>query len=120
MIIEIGTKQLKEISQEELKQIVIIEGCCLSLIYWNEPEIIRFSNKMFSDTLCLDYFSYRTEDHLKSGEYTFFFNFEDFRCHYTRNYDQKENQQGEGKSIGIETLRFLIKQGYDVPLYTKK
>jgi len=31
MTIEIGDKPLKEMSQEDLRQIVIIEGCCPSL-----------------------------------------------------------------------------------------
>jgi len=117
MIIEIGNKPLREISADELKQIVIIEGCCPVIEHngekiWNEPVITDFNNTMFSDTLVLDYNSYRKTDNLKSSDYVLFFNFKDFRCHYT-----KDHQPGNGKRIGLETIKYLIKNGYDVPIY---
>ena len=116
MTIEIGKKPLKEMSQEDLRQIVIIEGCCPSLQYWNEPEVIDFNDNMFSNTHYIDYISYRKSDLLKSSEYTFFFDFENFSFHYTKDYSQQPNQETNGKRVGLETLRFLIRQGYNVPL----
>ena len=116
MIIQIGQKPLKEMSQEDLKQIVIIEGCCPSLQYWNEPEIIGFNNTMFSDTHCIDFVSYRTNDLVKSCEYTLFFNILKFSFHYTKDYEQNPKQNTNGRRVGLETLSFLIRQGYNVPL----
>lgn len=118
MIIEIGNKPLKELTAEDLRQIIIIEGCSPSLEYWNEPEITDFTNTMFSDTIVIDYLAYRKEDNLKSCEYTFFFNFKDFRFHYVRDYEKgNPNYQPNGKRVGLSTLRYLISQGFDVPLY---
>ena len=122
MIIEIGNKPLKEMSAEDLRQIVIIEGCCPTIIHngkeiWGEPEIADFNNTMFSDTLTLDYTSYRKSDNLKSADYIFFFNFKDFIFHYTKDYEQNTDQPSNGGRVGLETLRYLIANGYDVPLY---
>lgn len=116
--LEIGDKPLKELTQEDLKQIIIIEGCLPSLEYWNEPKITDFNNTMFSDTIVIDYYSLRKKDNLKSSEYVFFFNFKDFRFHYTKDYNENnQNQQSNGKRVKIETIRFLIKNGYNVPIY---
>lgn len=119
MTIEIGNKPLKEMSAEDLKQIVMIEGCCPGLQYWEEPTIIEFDNTMFGTTHVLDYTSYRKSDKLQSSHYTFFFDFKDFRCHYTRDYEDNKNQASNGKSVGLETIKYLIQKGYDVPLYNK-
>jgi hypothetical protein len=114
MNVEIGNKPLKELTAEDLRQIVLIEGCSPSLEYWNEPEITDFTNTLFSDTIVIEYLSYRKEDNLKSCEYTFFFNFKDFIFHYEKG---NPNHQPNGKRVGLETLRYLISQGFDVPLY---
>lgn len=125
MIIEIGNIPLKDITAEDLLQIVIIEGCCPVIKYnehdiWKQPVITDFNNTMFSDTIVLDYSSYRVADNIKSGEYVFFFNFKDFRFHYTKDYDQNKNQNPNGNRVCFETIKFLINRGYDVPIYTDK
>jgi len=102
---------------DDLLQIVIIEGCLPSLEYWDKPTIVDFDNKMFATTHCLDYYSLRTEDKIKSSDYTFFFDFLGFSFHYTRDYEKDKEQKINGRRISIETLRFLISKGYDVPLY---
>jgi len=120
-IIEIGNKPLKELTSEDLLQIVIIEGCCSVIMHngekiWNEPVITDFNNTMFSDSLTLDYTSYRKSDNLKSSDYIFFFNFKDFSYHYTKDYEQNKNQLIKSKRVKLETVRYLINKGYDVPL----
>lgn len=115
--LEIGITPLKKMTAEDLKQLVIIEGCCPSLEYWNEPQITDFNNTIFSDTHILDFHSYRKEDNLKSSDYVFFFNFKDFRIHYTVGYERNKNHQPNGKRLGLDALRFLIKCGYDIPIY---
>jgi hypothetical protein len=118
MNVEIGNKPLKELTAEDLRQIVLIEGCSPSLEYWNEPQITDFANTLFSDTIVIDYLAYRKDDNLKSCEYTFFFNFKEFRFHYVRYYEKvNPNHQPNSKRVGLETLRYLISQGFDVPLY---
>lgn len=62
MILQIGNKPLKELTAEDLRQIVLIEGCSPSLEFWNEPEITRFNNTTFSDTIVIDYLAYRKDD----------------------------------------------------------
>lgn len=117
MTLQIGNKPLKELTAEDLKQIVMIEGCCPVLEFWKEPDIIDSDNQMFSDTVVLDYTSSRIEDGLKSSEFSFFFKFKNFSFHYTKDYELNKNQPSRSQRISVETFRFLIKQGYDVPLY---
>lgn len=120
MKIIIGNKPLKELTAEDLRQIVIIEGCSPSLEYWNEPEVTDFRNDVFSDTIVIDYIAHRKGDNLKSCEYTLFFDFKDFRFHYVRDYEKGNlNHQPNGKRIGLETIRYLIEKGFDVPIYNK-
>ncbi len=117
MKIEIGDKPLKELTAEELLEIIMIEGCCPSLEFWNKPEIVEFDNKMFGDTLVLDFISHRKEDGIQSGSYAFFLDFNRFSYHYTKDYEQNKNQPINGRRVGIETLKYLIGQGYNVPIY---
>ncbi len=122
MIVEIGNKPLKEMIAEDLLQLVIIEGCCPFIEYdgkkiWSEPKIIDFDNKMFSDTLVIDYNSIRVKDNVESVIFTFYFDFKKFQYHYTRDYKNNPNQQSKGNRLKLESLIFLISKGYDVPLY---
>ncbi len=118
MVLEIGNKSLKELTAENMRQIVIIEGCSPALEFWNEPEIIGFDNQMFSDTIVLDHVSHRKSDYFRSVEYTFFFDFKKFSFHYVRDSEKDQpNRQPNGQRAGLETLRYLIEQGFDVPLY---
>ena len=122
MIVEIGNKPLKEMIAEDLLQLVIIEGCCNFIEYlgkkiWSEPKILDFDNKMFSDILVLDYYSIRLSDNFKSADIAFYFDFKKFQYHYTRDYKNNPNQQSKGNRLKLESLKFLISKGYDVPLY---
>lgn len=115
-IIKIGSKSLmKELTAEDLIEIIVIEGCIPSTEFWNVPCILDFNNTLFSGTIYVDYVSYRKSDNLKSCDYTFFFNCKDFSYHYTRN-DDTQNNTRKGKRVGLETLRYLIEKGFDVPL----
>ncbi len=118
--IEIGNKPLGEITPEEMLQIAIIEGACNSLKYWNVPVITDFSNTLFTDTVVLDYHAYRKKDNLKSADYALFFDFKQFGFFYTKDYDTNPDQPPNYRNVSIGTIKFLIEQGYDVPLYTDK
>ena len=122
MIIEIGNKQLKEMSAEDVRQIIIIEGCCPVIIHndikiWSEPIVKDFDNRMFHNTHVLGYSSFRVSDNVESIYFEFYLNFEDFRYHYTRDYENNKEQRNSGKRLGIESIKYLISKGYDVPLY---
>jgi hypothetical protein len=123
MIIEIGNKPLKEMIAEDLLQLVIIEGCSPVMEFnkekiWSEPKMSDFDNKMFSDTHVIDYNSYRLIDNQKSSDFTLYFNFKDFTYHYTVDYENyKKNQKSKGNRLKLESIKFLIDKGYDVPLY---
>lgn len=120
--IKIGNKPLRELTVEDLRQIVIIEGCCPVIMrngkeIWDEPIVCDFNNTLFSDTIVIDYYSHRKSDNLKSCEFTFFFNFKDFSFHYERDYEKEDSDhQSKSKRVGLEVLRYLIRQGFDVPL----
>lgn len=124
MIIEIGSKSLKQMIAEDLLEIVIIEGACPAIEYngqeiWNKPVITDFNNTMFSDTLVLDYTSYRRRDNLKSFDYSFFFNWKRFSWYFSRDYEKTKKQDGDRNNASIEVIKYLIYRGYDVPLYNK-
>jgi hypothetical protein len=114
MIIEIGNKPLKELTAENIMEIAIIEGHVPHLEYWNKPELLNFDNEMFSNTIVIDYISTRKSDGIKSAEFTFFFDFEKLSM---RNYKSQNKLPGLSNRAGLETLRYLIKEGFDVPIY---
>ncbi|WP_286894932.1 MULTISPECIES: hypothetical protein [Sphingobacterium] len=117
MTIEIGNKQLKELTAENLRQIIMIIHCCPSMQYWNEPEIIEFDNNLFSDTLVVDFRSFRIEDNIESLTFVFFFNFKSLSYHYHRKDEDLQKLANNGRNIDMEVLRYLIKEGFDVPIY---
>ena len=65
--IHIGDRPLVGISEEHLRQIVLIEGCCPSPEYWQEPIVSGFDDTMFSDCIVLDYYCMRKKDGVKSS-----------------------------------------------------
>ena len=120
MTIEIGNKPLQEITAEELKQIIIIEGCCPSLQYWDEPQIVEFDNKMFNDCICLEYESHSKETNFKpykSKDYCFYFKHKDLTFSYTKDYGNDTRQEINSTRLGLESLKYLIKQGYNISIY---
>jgi hypothetical protein len=84
--ITIGDKLLKQISKEDVLQIAIIQGCCPCMDYWNYPDIIDFTNTMFSDSVVLDYRSIRKKDELLSDVIVFFFHFNDLTFHWHKGH----------------------------------
>lgn len=116
MTIEIGSKPLKEMTAEDVRQIVMIEGCCAALQFWNEPIVLDFDNTTFGNTRVIDYHSFRTEDNKQGAIFTFFLDFESFRWHYTK--DKSTQTYGSG-DFSIDVFRYLIRAGYDVPIYTE-
>ena len=115
--IKIGDTPLVGISEEDLKQIVMIEGCCCSLEYWHEPIVTGIDSTMFSDKTVLDYHSLRISDGYKSSDFTFFLNTDSFSYHHCKDlYNSPLTRSAEGRRLGIKSLAFLIKQGYNIPL----
>lgn len=118
MQIEIGTKKLSELTAENIMQIVMIIGAAPSSEFWNEPTLLDFNNTMFSDTITIDYVSYRKSDNKKSCKYTFFFDVKRFSWHYTKDFEIYHKwQRHHSSKLGLPELRYLISQGFDVPLY---
>ena len=118
MFIEIGSKPLKELTVENVIDIVKIIGAMPCLEYWHEPTVIEFDNTMFSDTIVVYYKSYRISDNKESQEYMFFLDFKRFHWHYSKDYERVNKlQRHHSREFSLEVLRYLIKQGFDVPLY---
>ena len=112
----VWVKDLKNITKEDVLEIILIEGCHNSLEFWDKPIITDFDNNIFSDTVVLDYFSYRTADNLKSKPFKFFFNFNKLDFHYTIDYENDKTNGGMKRSsrVKIETVKYLISQRYNV------
>lgn len=119
-IIEIGNKPLKELSAEDLRQIVIIEGACPDLEYWEEPVITDFDNTMFSDKLVLDYDCLNKKEKYVVISMDFFFNFKELYYHYKRYYAEGKWTTSGIYRVGLKTIKYLIDKGYDIPIYDKK
>lgn len=113
MNIEIGNRKLKDITQDELIEMCLIEGVHAFLDYWSKPIVTDFDNKMFSDTICIDYHSLRLEDKFKSMTIMFYFNYTDFRYHWHRE-GQEHNTR---KRLKIESIKYLLSKGFDLPIY---
>ena len=110
----IGDRPTKEITQEDVLELVIMIGCCASLQYFHRPVITDFDNKMFSDTVVLEYHSFRISDNMKGSSIKFFFNFNELSYHYTRDSNFDTDHRGR---LRLPEIKYLIDEGYDIPLY---
>jgi len=108
----IGTRDLALITKDEVLQVAVIEGCCPHLEYWNIPQITYFDNTMFSHTVVLDYHSTRKDDDgHKSPTIVFFFDHKNLNFHY-----HNRNRDSHSKRFSFETIRYLLKQDFYLPL----
>lgn len=112
--ITIGDKPLMKISQEDVLQIVVMQGCCPHLDYWTYPTIVEYDNTMFSDTVIVSHQSTSKEDGSNSGILVFFFNTRDLSYHYHR---EDRTEPFYSKRLDLKVIKFLIEKGYDVPIY---
>lgn len=118
MQIQIGAKKLSDLTAENILEIVKIIGCTPSFEYWNEPVLLDFSNTMFSDTIVIDYVSYRKSDNKKSCEYSFYFDFKRLRWHYVKDFEiHSPKYRHHANNVDMSVLRYLINEGFDVPIY---
>jgi len=60
--IVIGDKPLMQISEEDILQVAVIQGCCAHPDYWNYPTLTEYDNTMFRDSVWCSYKSTRKED----------------------------------------------------------
>ncbi|MFV0536801.1 MAG: hypothetical protein ACK5M3_05430 [Dysgonomonas sp.] len=111
--LEIGTRNLASITEEEVLQVAIIEGCHPHLEYWHKPEITDFNNTMFSDTVVIDYHSVRISDELESPTIVFFLNHKKLNYHYL---EERNRNRCKSNRFSFETIRYLLKQGFYLPL----
>lgn len=114
--ITIGDKPLKEITQEELSKIVVIEGCIPFLTHWSEPIVTGFSNTASPETVVIEYFSINKTRPQKSDAYTFFLNVTNFSFHYSG----ERSGRRPGARLCLKSINYLINCGYDIPLTMNK
>ena len=89
--IVIGDKPLMQISEEDILQVAVIQGCCAHPDYWNYPTLTEYDNTMFRDSVWCSYKSTRKEDNWDSSEITFFFNPKDLSYHTIIESGQQKN-----------------------------
>lgn len=121
-IIQIGDTPIRDISQADILAIANIEGAHLvkehnGEMIWSEPIVLDFTNTMFSDTVVIDYQQKRLSDGIEGKVIVFFLNHKEFRWHW--HFQGDEHKTPNGKNLRIESIKYLIKQGYDVPIYSK-
>lgn len=112
--IKIGDKPLSKVSDEEVLEIALIESVHLHFEYWGKPNITRGNDRIFSDTHAIDFVQKRLEDNLESKTIVFFFDFLDFSFHW--HYRGEEQKTGRRGRLKIESIKYLIEKGYNVPL----
>lgn len=116
--IRIGDKPMKALTAEDLRRIVMIEGCCPGLEYWNEPSVSVFDNTMFGDCCVIHFSSVRKGDGMVSDEHWFYFQYDCSRFSHT--VDPEGKGRGPTRSAGyrpsLATLGYLIAEGFDIPL----
>lgn len=115
MNIEIGSKKIKDLTPENLIDIALIEGVHLVTEYWERPKMVDFTNTLFSDTLVIDFNQIRTKDGVIGKTIVMYFNFIRFSFHW--HFEDEENKGRGTKYIKIQTIKYLIENGYDLPLY---
>ena len=113
--IQIGDKSLRELSAEDLRQLVMIEGCCPGFGGWSEPVVSDFDNTMFRDCCVIEYCCTRKDDGTPSSLFSFYFDYDCGGYFYVR--DPFGNPwRSAGKRPSMAALRYLIREGFDVPL----
>lgn len=53
--IVIGDKPLMQISEEDIFQVAVIQGCCAHPDYWNYPTLTEYNNTIFRDSVWCSY-----------------------------------------------------------------
>jgi hypothetical protein len=113
--IRIGDKPMRELTGEDLRRIVMIEGCCPGFGGWEDPVVSVFDNTMFGNCCLVEYSSVRKDNGVQSSTYTFYFDYDCGGYFYVR--DPFGNPcRSSGKRPSLATLRYLIDEGFDVPL----
>lgn len=118
MKLDIGTKKLSDLTAENIRQIAIIVGAVPSLEFWKEPAICQFNKTSFSDQIVLSYKSYRKFDMKESSLINFFFNWKKLRWHYTKDFEILGHKSPHyHREANFKVIKYLIAEGYDVPIY---
>jgi hypothetical protein len=115
MKIEIGSKPLTELNAKNLMDIAKIEGVHLFFEHWGEIEFKEFDTYNFSKTYVVEFFQKRIKDDAFGKTIVFFFDLERFSFHW--HFENEEKLFRESKRIKFETIKYLIKEGFDLPLY---
>jgi len=116
MKVEIGKRKLIDITVFDLFELIIIEGVVSGLEYWNKPYMTDFTKTMFSDTIVIDYNQTRKSDGMLNDTLIFYFNHEKLSFHWRRE-SQNNSRPDQSSRLRIESIKFLIQKGYDVPIY---
>lgn len=114
MNLKIGKRKLVDIMQEELIELILIEGWCAHNDYWGRPIVTDFNNTLFSDTIFIEYHSLRNSDNLQSEPITFYLDHGNFTFHI----EQKgRNRSDRTDNFKLKSIKYLLSKGFDLPIY---
>lgn len=118
--ITIGDLPLKNILKEHLLEVALIEGVHLVMNhdgndFWHRPYILDYSNKMFHDTITMDYRQKRVSDGLEGKTIVLFFNHENLTYHW--HFENEGYNQRPTHRLKIQSIKYLIQKGYNIPIY---
>ena len=113
-VIAIGTRELKDITDEELRTIIEISNCYGAKEYWSEIKITRIDRNRYSNEIVIDF-----EQKSLSGKYgvakrRFFFDYAHLR--YFVSMEEPFNRLSKNYSIceSTQMLLWLIVQDFNI------
>lgn len=113
-VIAIGTRELKDITDEELRTIIEISNCYGAKEYWSEIKITRIDRDRYSNEIVIDF-----EQKSLSGKYgvakrRFFFDYAHLR--YFVSMEEPFNRLSKNYSIceSTQMLLWLIVQDFNI------
>ena len=113
MKLVIGNKNIEDITKEEMVEVSILEGCCVSLEYWNKPHVVQFDNSLIPNTVYIKTQStHKNDENRLSNEIDFTLDTKEFHTTYSF-----RGRNHPCKNLTLESIKFLIKQGYNIPIY---
>lgn len=113
--IKIGDKPMRALTGEDLRRIVMIEGCCPGFGGWEDPVVSDFNNTMFGDSCLIEYTSVRKADGKVSEMHCFYFDYDCGGFFYVKD-PYGVPWQSRSKRPSLATLAYLISEGFDIPL----
>lgn len=109
-----GTRQLKDITDAELKRIIVISNCYGAKEYWSEIKITRIDRDRYRGEIVIDFEQSSLTGRYGVAKRRFFFDYAHLR--YFVSMDEPFNRLSKNYSVceSTQMLLWLIAQDFDI------